>query len=202
MIAADKYMLLTEIAPVPYPAQVIGQTRIVCFRRIALGHYRVTDRPRCGEIPSVHGSQPLSIHTRLHSGFGRRTSERAVTCGLSSGAENGMHDTARAQVVSPKKFAALLSFMRSQSAGGLALIIAAGIALVWQSHLHGSSMVCDIGFTMSLFFGDLSFSSSPLHAGVKLAPFLASAIWALGLLVLALTRQPGSKSAAHESHET
>lgn len=44
--------------------------------------------------------------------------------------------TARAQVPPPRRFAALLAFTRTESAGGLALIIAAAIALTWSNTAH------------------------------------------------------------------
>lgn len=43
-----------------------------------------------------------------------------------------MDDTAHAHIAPRRRFAALLSFTRSQSAGGLALIIAASVALAWS----------------------------------------------------------------------
>jgi Na+:H+ antiporter, NhaA family len=53
--------------------------------------------------------------------------------------------------------------------------------------LYGGSLLCGIGFTMSLFIGDLSFRGTPFHPEVKLAVFLGSLISAaLGLGVLAL----------------
>ena len=58
---------------------------------------------------------------------------------------------------------------------------------VTRPQLYGAAILCGIGFTMSLFIGDLAFRGSPRGDEVKLAVFagsLASAV--LGLLVLAL----------------
>ncbi|MBX5454511.1 MAG: Na+/H+ antiporter NhaA [Acidobacteriia bacterium] len=54
------------------------------------------------------------------------------------------------------------------------------------AHLYGGAILCGIGFTMSLFIGDLAFEGTVLMT-VKLGVFVASALSALtGLLVLAL----------------
>lgn len=51
--------------------------------------------------------------------------------------------------------------------------------------LYGASVLCGIGFTMSLFIGDLAFRGHPRHADVKLAVFAASILSAVvGLAVL------------------
>ncbi|MBE7158277.1 MAG: Na+/H+ antiporter NhaA [Rhodospirillales bacterium] len=67
--------------------------------------------------------------------------------------------------------------------------IPAGLTL---AQLYAGSILCGIGFTMSLFIGDLSFHGTPLHAEVKLATFVGSVLAAmLGLVVLAgVTRHP------------
>jgi NhaA family Na+:H+ antiporter len=62
----------------------------------------------------------------------------------------------------------------------------AGVTLL---QLYGASVLCGIGFTMSLFIGDLAFRGSPRGDEVKLAVFVGSLISAvLGLGVLALAR--------------
>ncbi len=51
--------------------------------------------------------------------------------------------------------------------------------------LYGASLLCGIGFTMSLFIGDLAFRGTDLHDGVKLAVFCGSVVSAvLGAAVL------------------
>jgi len=51
--------------------------------------------------------------------------------------------------------------------------------------LYGGSVLCGIGFTMSLFIGDLAFRGYPRHADVKLAVFAGSLLSAFaGLAVL------------------
>jgi NhaA family Na+:H+ antiporter len=52
--------------------------------------------------------------------------------------------------------------------------------------LYGAAILCGIGFTMSLFIGDLAFASGEREIEVKLSVFAASLVSAvLGLLVLA-----------------
>ncbi len=58
--------------------------------------------------------------------------------------------------------------------------------LPWPA-LYGGSLLCGIGFTMSLFIGDLAFASAEREAEVKLAVFGGSILSAvLGLAVLRL----------------
>ncbi len=61
------------------------------------------------------------------------------------------------------------------------------------AQLYGTSLLCGIGFTMSLFIGDLAFRGTALHDGIKLAVFCGSVLSALlGALVLRRQRQvPG-----------
>ncbi len=60
-------------------------------------------------------------------------------------------------------------------------------AAVTTLQLYGASILCGIGFTMSLFIGDLAFRETPRGDEVKLAVFAGSLISAaLGLGVLAL----------------
>ena len=62
----------------------------------------------------------------------------------------------------------------------------AGITIM---QLYGAAILCGIGFTMSLFIGDLAFRGSPRGDEVKLAVFAGSlASAALGLAVLALAK--------------
>ena len=59
----------------------------------------------------------------------------------------------------------------------------AGVTL---PQLYGGAVLCGIGFTMSLFIGDLAFRGSPRGDEVKLAVFVGSLVSALaGLAVLA-----------------
>jgi len=58
--------------------------------------------------------------------------------------------------------------------------------LTW-SQLFGAAILCGIGFTMSLFIGDLGFHGSPIQAEMKLAVFTGSLIAAvLGITFLAI----------------
>ncbi len=62
-----------------------------------------------------------------------------------------------------------------------------------RMHLYGGALLCGIGFTMSLFIGDLSFGEEPIFAEVKLAVFAASLISAaLGLVVLGFATRPAA----------
>lgn len=57
--------------------------------------------------------------------------------------------------------------------------------------MFGISLLCGIGFTMSLFIGSLAFGESPLFAATVLAVFVASIVAALaGLLFLRLSLKP------------
>ncbi len=56
------------------------------------------------------------------------------------------------------------------------------------TQLFGAAVLCGIGFTMSLFIGDLAFHGSAIQAEVKLAVFTGSLVAAvLGLTLLRLT---------------
>ncbi len=59
--------------------------------------------------------------------------------------------------------------------------------------LYGAALLCGIGFTMSLFIGDLAFRGTALHDGIKLAVFCGSLLSAcMGVIVLATApRRPG-----------
>ena len=62
--------------------------------------------------------------------------------------------------------------------------------------LYGGSLLCGIGFTMSLFIGDLAFAGQTRDAEMKLAVFSASLLSAvIGLAVLRLSAKPGRSSA-------
>ncbi|GAC1346584.1 MAG: Na+/H+ antiporter NhaA [Acetobacteraceae bacterium] len=57
--------------------------------------------------------------------------------------------------------------------------------------LYGAAVLCGIGFTMSLFIGDLAFRQTPRGDEVKLAVFAASLISAAwGLLILGVVHRP------------
>jgi NhaA family Na+:H+ antiporter len=57
---------------------------------------------------------------------------------------------------------------------------------IGMRELYGCAVLCGIGFTMSLFIGDLAFHVSPIYNDVKLAVFCASLISAfVGASILA-----------------
>jgi NhaA family Na+:H+ antiporter len=64
---------------------------------------------------------------------------------------------------------------------------------VTRPQLYGGAILCGVGFTMSLFIGDLAFRDSPRGDEVKLAVFAGSIISAiLGLIVLSIATRPSS----------
>ena len=57
---------------------------------------------------------------------------------------------------------------------------------IGTTQLAGAALLCGIGFTMSLFIGEIAFRGGPRNAEIKLAVFAASLLSAaLGLVVLA-----------------
>jgi Na+:H+ antiporter, NhaA family len=72
------------------------------------------------------------------------------------------------------------------------------------SQVYAAAILCGIGFTMSLFIGDLSFGNNPaVHAQVKLAVFAASLVSAVvGLGVLAVATRNPLQSSAETAPET
>ena len=78
--------------------------------------------------------------------------------------------------------------------GALMAAIKAGVARmpsgVNAGQIYGASILCGIGFTMSLFIGDIAFRGTPRGEEIKLAVFGASLISAmLGLVVLVVARE-------------
>lgn len=95
---------------------------------------------------------------------------------------------------------ALALFMGKQAGVFGAVMLAARLGLarlpagVTTLQLYGASVLCGIGFTMSLFIGDLAFRGTPLGDEVKLAVFvgsLMSAVMGLAVLRLAPRHDPG-----------
>ena len=76
-------------------------------------------------------------------------------------------------------------------------LIHLGDTLRWPV-LYGGSVLCGIGFTMSLFIGNLAFPTAARDAEVKLAVFCGSLLSALaGLIVLRIVaRHPGRAAPA------
>jgi len=61
--------------------------------------------------------------------------------------------------------------------------------------LYGAALLCGIGFTMSLFIGDLAFRGQVRATEVKLAVFIGSLTSALaGLAVLAIAARRGARA--------
>lgn len=70
-------------------------------------------------------------------------------------------------------------------------------AKVTTAQLYGGAVLCGIGFTMSLFIGDLAFRQTPRGDEVKLAVFvgsLSSALLGLAILAIASPRNRGEKA--------
>ena len=71
---------------------------------------------------------------------------------------------------------------------------------VTTMQLYGGAVLCGIGFTMSLFIGDLAFRGSARGDEVKLAVFVGSLISALaGLAVLAAASRVRARALVHPS---
>jgi NhaA family Na+:H+ antiporter len=64
--------------------------------------------------------------------------------------------------------------------------------LSW-TQLFGAAVLCGIGFTMSLFIGDLGFHGSAIKAEVKLAVFVASLVAAVAGVALLALAAPGKR---------
>jgi NhaA family Na+:H+ antiporter len=59
-------------------------------------------------------------------------------------------------------------------------------------HIYGGSILCGIGFTMSLFIADLSFQTAELLDSAKLSVLLGSLLSVVaGTIVLITARNPG-----------
>lgn len=76
---------------------------------------------------------------------------------------------------------------------GLFLAIRAGFSSLpegasWR-HLYGVSILCGIGFTMSLFIGGLAFTGGEMQAEVRIGVLSGSFISALAAYILLATRQ-------------
>lgn len=66
----------------------------------------------------------------------------------------------------------------------------------WR-HLYGISLLCGIGFTMSLFIGSLAFEHASFAAPIRLGVLTGSIVCAcLGYLVLRWSAAPGPKTSA------
>lgn len=99
-------------------------------------------------------------------------------------------------------------FLRSETAGGVALLIATVVALVWANGPFGdscrtfwhSSMTLGIGFTVSLFIVSLSFPDEALAGIARLGIFAGSILAAIvGTLLLI---RPGSAEAVKTGRAT
>ena len=67
LVAAHQYVAAVERAPVPQPAVMVGQRRVVARGRIARRDHRVADRPCLGIAPRAHCLGPASgrfVHRR------------------------------------------------------------------------------------------------------------------------------------------
>jgi NhaA family Na+:H+ antiporter len=83
--------------------------------------------------------------------------------------------------------------------GTLWLCVRIGVArrpagLSW-TQLFGAAVLCGIGFTMSLFIGDLGFPASTVSSELKLAVFVGSLTAAIvGVAILALAHDHGGRN--------
>jgi NhaA family Na+:H+ antiporter len=66
-------------------------------------------------------------------------------------------------------------------------------------HIYGGAVLCGIGFTMSLFIADLSFTSAEIHDKVKIGILAGSLLSAsMGMVILSLYRSPNSDVASQD----
>jgi Na+:H+ antiporter, NhaA family len=105
-----------------------------------------------------------------------------------------LHGVTPADFSSPLVLGVVLGLLVGKPAGVFGATWIA-VHLGWASlpprlrwpHIFGAALLCGIGFTMSLFIGDLGFHGSAIQAEVKLAVFTGSVIAAaLGIIVLRL----------------
>ncbi|GAA3997878.1 Na+/H+ antiporter NhaA [Sphingomonas humi] len=74
-------------------------------------------------------------------------------------------------------------------------------ALRW-SHIYGAALLCGVGFTMSLFIGELAFTDRTLIDEAKIGTLLGSVVSGIvGYAVLALTRPMGESERDTEEAE-
>jgi NhaA family Na+:H+ antiporter len=97
---------------------------------------------------------------------------------------HGMH---AAILLSPAPLGVVLGLVLGKQAGvfgatllGRRLGVLTLPAAMGLGELYGGAVLCGIGFTMSLFIGDLAFRATPALDGIKLAVFCGSALCALG----------------------
>lgn len=101
--------------------------------------------------------------------------------------------TSVSELVSPGPLGVLLGLFLGKQVGVFCatmmgrrlgvLALPAGMELL---DLYGAALLCGIGFTMSLFIGDLAFRGTTLFGGIKLAVFCGSLLSALaGVTILA-----------------
>jgi Na+:H+ antiporter, NhaA family len=70
-------------------------------------------------------------------------------------------------------------------------------------HIYGGAVLCGIGFTMSLFIADLSYSSPEIHDKAKIAIMVASVLSAaLGMIVLYVSRTTVDEMSSQISNST
>jgi len=66
-------------------------------------------------------------------------------------------------------------------------------------HIYGGATLCGIGFTMSLFIADLSFTSADMHDKAKIGIMLGSLLSAaVGMMILSLRRAPSDDVATQD----
>ncbi len=103
-----------------------------------------------------------------------------------------LHTLSVSLLVSPAPLGVLLGLFAGKQAGVFgATLLGRRLGLLQLPpqmgvlDLYGAALLCGIGFTMSLFIGDLAFHGTALHDGIKLAVFCGSLLSALaGLGVL------------------
>jgi len=106
----------------------------------------------------------------------------------------------RDSVTSPPSLGILLGLFVGKQVGVFGatwLFIRSGLGVMptgmsWK-HLYGGALLCGIGFTMSLFIADLSFTNQHIHEAAKMTILFASLASGLaGILMLRISRKSGS----------
>ena len=143
-------------------------------------------------VPSQARDEGSSVAERLESGLSPWVAYAILPIFGLTNAGLDLRATSAAVLLSPAPLGVLLGLFLGKQLGVFSAALAGrrlGLLALPEGmgplELYGAALLCGIGFTMSLFIGDLAFRATPLFAGVKLAVFCASLLSALaGVCVL------------------
>jgi NhaA family Na+:H+ antiporter len=149
------------------------------------------------------GAESTSTAHRLEAGLGGWVTWAVLPLFGFANAGLQLQGVPLSDFVSPLMLGIVLGLVIGKQIGvfGTSLIsVRLGLQLppgLTLAHLYGGAILCGIGFTMSLFIGDLAFHGTALHDEVKLAVFIGSIISALlGVAVLALASTARARAPA------